>query len=129
MSAEREACVADLEMVVERLRDLFGRLREECELHGASFTPKQEGKWEGGFLAIRGVLVDELGPMLATWKRGEPFSRKGEEILNGANERILATDTKALVEEEIACGAAPALLTNQTVREVIESELTKETDR
>lgn len=76
----REAFIADLEMVVGRLREVHDKLRDECREHGAEFTPEQEARWEGSFLMVRGALVDELGPMLRTWKEGHQFSRKGEKI-------------------------------------------------
>ncbi len=75
------ANILDLEMVVENLADRWEKLRLECVEHGAKFTPKQEGKWEGAFVALRGVLVDELRPMLENWQKGEAWSRKGEELL------------------------------------------------
>lgn len=81
MSAERQAFIADLEMVVEHLRSLQEKLRKECEEHGAEFTPRQEGKWEGGFVMVRGILRDELEPMLEAWKQGSQFSRKGEQLM------------------------------------------------
>jgi hypothetical protein len=84
MSPDRAAASADLEMVVANLEGVFQKLVAECQEHGASFTQRQEGKWEGGFVAIRGVLVDELRPMLAAWQKGEAFSRKGEKILEDA---------------------------------------------
>lgn len=81
MSADRAAAIADLEMVVSNLQDVMQKLLVECQEHGGEFTPRQEGKWEGAFLMVRGVLSDELHPMLKAWQQGGSFSRKGEEIL------------------------------------------------
>lgn len=75
------AHVADLEMVIRELQELRDGLLKECEEHGAKFTARQEGKWEGGFLMLRGILVDHLDPMLRAWKDGHAFSRAGEQLL------------------------------------------------
>ena len=83
-SAERKAFIADLEMVVDHLRELHQGLLKENREHGGEFTPKQEGKWEGGFVTVRGILVDELDPMLRAWQQGGQFSRKGEAIMAAA---------------------------------------------
>lgn len=76
----RAAMIADLEMVVGTLSMTFDGLREECEKHGAEFTKEQEARWEGGFMALRAVLADDLRPMLEAWKAGGQFSREGERI-------------------------------------------------
>lgn len=81
MSPDRQAAIADLEMVLTNLEALHAKLLADCQEHGAAFTPRQEGKWEGGFIMIRGVLVDELRPMLKAWKEGGAYSRRGEQIL------------------------------------------------
>ena len=77
--------VADLEMVVDNLRDRFEKVKGECRVHGDKFTPEQEAKWEGVFMTLRGVLIDELVPMLSNWKEGQPQSRVGEKIIEGLN--------------------------------------------
>ena len=77
--------VADLEMVVDNLRDRFEKVKGECRVHGDKFTPVQEAKWEGVFTTLRGVLIDELVPMLSNWKEGQPRSRAGEKIIEGLN--------------------------------------------
>lgn len=81
MTDERQAFIADLELAVERVQGIMDNLRKECEEHGADFTPEQEGKWTGAFMMARGILADELRPMLKAWKDGHQSSRKGEQIM------------------------------------------------
>jgi len=76
----REAFVADLEMVVDNITERWNRLKADCTERGSKFTPEEEARWEAAFLTLRGVLVDELNPMLRTWKEGYQFSRKGEKL-------------------------------------------------
>lgn len=78
--AVREAFIADLQMVVDHVRESLQKLRMHCELHGKDYSPVEEARWEGSFLALRGVLSDELKPMLRCWEQGYHFSRVGEEI-------------------------------------------------
>lgn len=85
MTLPSEAYVADLEMVVGRVRALHDKLRDECREHGSKFTPEQEARWEGSFLLVRGILVDELEPMLRNWKEGQPYSRKSEKMIEALN--------------------------------------------
>jgi hypothetical protein len=76
---QRSAMIADLEMVVENLRELKAKGLAAAPQPGGD--PMREGKWEGQFLMLLGVLRDELEPMLEAWKDGGQFSRKGEEII------------------------------------------------
>lgn len=77
----RSMVLADLAMVITNLEEIRDRLIAECQEHGADYTPKQEGKFEGAFLMVRGILADELYRMQAAYEGGGAFSRKGEEIL------------------------------------------------
>lgn len=76
--SQRDAFIADLEMVVSNLRDLQTKGLAACPAPGGD--PRREGKWEGSYLMLMGILRDELEPMLAAWKDGDQFSRAGEEI-------------------------------------------------
>lgn len=76
---QRDAFVADLEMVVANLRDLQAKGRAACPEPGGD--PRREGKWEGSYLMLMGILRDELEPMLEAWKEGGQFSRVGEELV------------------------------------------------
>jgi len=80
-----EVYVADLQMVVDDIHNLFEKLKGECRVHGDKFTPKQEAKWEGSFMAVRGILTDALVPLLSNWKEGQPYSRIGEKVVERLN--------------------------------------------
>lgn len=81
MQRQRDAFLADLELAVSNLEEVRAKLLAECQEHGAEFTKEQEAKWEGGFMMLRGILGDELRPMLRAWKEGAQSSRKGEQIM------------------------------------------------
>lgn len=78
-----ETFIADLELAVANIEAVQARLMAEIREHGSEFTPEQEAKWEGAFTMVRGMLADELHPMLRAWKDGGVFSRKSELILAG----------------------------------------------
>lgn len=79
--AVRAAFLADLDMVISNLDEVFRKVVAECPAPGGD--PKVEGKFEGVFLTLRGVLADELGPMRDAWAGGGQFSRRGEHIAAG----------------------------------------------
>ncbi len=81
----RDAFVADLEMTIGDVEEIRARLLAECQEHGAKYTPRQEGKFEGGFTMVRALLVDHLSGMLQAWLEGGHFSRKGEKIQHGGD--------------------------------------------
>jgi hypothetical protein len=81
MTPERQAFIADLEMVVGNLRKIREDLLRTCKEHGHTFDKRQEGRWDGSFTMVRGILADELGPMLHAWKAGHQYSRQGDEIM------------------------------------------------
>ncbi|MCP3961257.1 MAG: hypothetical protein GY719_25705 [bacterium] len=85
----RAAFIADLTLAIRNLEEIRGKLADDCRENGADYTQKQEGKFEGGFLMVRGVLMDWLEPMLREWTHGRHSSRKGEEI-QAAAARLLA---------------------------------------
>lgn len=78
-----EAHLNDLRETVERVRGHFQRLHAECVEHGADWTPEQTARWEGSFTAIRGLLMDELNPLLDAWEGGHPQWRSTEKMLGG----------------------------------------------
>ncbi len=82
-----EVYVADLEMVVDDIQNLFEKLKGECRVHGDKFTPVEEARWDGTFKAVRGVLMDALVPLLSNWKEGQPYSRIGEKWSRGSTNR------------------------------------------
>lgn len=75
-----EAHIADLQMIVDQLNAKLVSWTEQCQAEGANWTPEQEKKWEGAWMTLRGILVDDLVPCLESWKAGHPFSRRGEQI-------------------------------------------------
>lgn len=78
---QREAFIADLEMVRDRLQGIADKLIADCKANGDEYTDEEAAKFDGGFMMVRGVLMDELNPMLDCWKDGAQFSRKGEQLM------------------------------------------------
>lgn len=73
--------ILDLKLVISSIEEIRDRLMTECREDGAGWTPEQVGKWEGAFKAVRGILHDELHPLLDAWERGIAFSRAAEDLL------------------------------------------------
>ena len=98
MSDRRTAAtfLADLELAVANIEAIQRRLLAEIQEHGTKFTPVQEAKWEGAFTLVRGVLSDELHPMLRAWQDGGVSSRKSELILEGVDTSGMPTRTIVL---------------------------------
>jgi hypothetical protein len=67
-------------MVVEILQQRHAKLIADCREHGAAWSPVQEATWDGMMTVYRNILVHELEPMLALWKRGDQSSQEGERI-------------------------------------------------
>jgi len=69
----------DLRETVERIRELFRKCREACP--PADADPQKIARWEGSFMALRGLLVEELNPLLENWEQDEPMWRSTEKML------------------------------------------------
>lgn len=73
--------VNDLRETVERVRRIFNDCKAGCPDPDAD--PEAIAKWEGSFMALRGLLLEELNPLLESWERGEPHWRSTEQMLAG----------------------------------------------
>jgi hypothetical protein len=69
-------CIMDLEMVVDRVDTLFQNCRAACPPDDA--PAEQVARWEGAFMTLRGLLTEELQPLLAAWRAGESYSHAAE---------------------------------------------------
>jgi len=73
--------VNDYRETVERVRRLFDQCKAACP--AADADPVEVARWEGAFMALRGLLTEELSPMLESWERGEPHWRSTEQMIAG----------------------------------------------
>lgn len=71
----------DLRETVERVRELFVKCREACP--PPEGDPAVEARWEGAFMTLRGLLMEELNPLLDAWEEGHPLWRSTEKMLGG----------------------------------------------
>lgn len=76
-----EPHILDLAMVRRRLRDSLDTMRDE--LAKAPAGSQRAARLEGAFMTLRGVLADEIEPMLEGWREGIPQSRAAERLVNG----------------------------------------------
>lgn len=90
---QRLACIDDLKMVVENVRATHAKLLEQVREPGPR-SERDDGKLEGAFLMARGLLLDELLPMLQAWENREQFSQV-------AVERMATSETYE--NEELTC--------------------------
>lgn len=75
--------VNDLRETVRRVRELFEQCKGACPPVDA--PPEVIAGWEGAFMAFRGVLLEELLPLLDAWEKDEPHWRTTELMLDGKN--------------------------------------------
>jgi len=80
---QAEHFITDMQLVIENIDRHRARLVAEIQEHGEEFTKEQEAKWEGAFIAVFGLLRDELCPCLRSWESGHPYSRRSELMLAG----------------------------------------------
>jgi len=78
--------INDLRETVSRVREVFAKCRDACPPSGS--PPEVEARWEGSFVALRAMLLDELAPLLDAWEAGHPAWRSTELMLEGREAEI-----------------------------------------
>lgn len=69
----------ELRETVERVRELFVKCRDACPESEAD--PVVVARWEGAFMTLRALLVEELNPLLESWENDDCQWRSTEKML------------------------------------------------